>query len=1047
MSLDTDKLRKSFDLFDTNGSGKIPIKYLNNLLQILGKSLTENQLEQLIAEVDPNQKGEIRFDEICFLKAFEPSRQEQAQGLIEIFQQFDKNGDGFINVKEMSGEAMLLVSRSLSDSEVLEMFQIAYTNGNDQLDYQEFVKVIMAKNAEMNESSQHDGFSLSSGTSGFVDFKFVEDVSEQSWEFVEQLHQQVNAHPVLNHPYLKRLAKGELPDVEGALKDFAIQYSQYSNNFKSYLNLAIAQLHNQEHQQLIGGNYKEENGQIEDDHKQSLANLGIEFEWVYNIPHTTLFSQFQTALGVTDADLEQLCPEAQQFHEQIYAICAKNAALAIGAIGMAGELVVKQIYSYILEAIQHYTPLAPKEYVFLTLHTQMDDGHAQALKAIAADLAGTATNREKLREGMEAALEARCKLWDALLDRALQMSANPNSLVSPAQLYEANSQKWVRQEPTCLSDFTARPAIFDLCEPVKDAVILDLGCGEGYCSRELMKRGARQVIGVDISANLITAAQAEEARQPLGISYFQGNSTSILEVLEAHGLMAGGDEQFDLIIAVFLFNYLTFHEMLQCLAQVQYLLKPGGRFVFAVPHPSFAFLSQPDATFHFNIQKQAQNNGSSWGYFSARDRLLSGEIARRDGTRLPVQVRHKTMQDYFNALQRSGFTALPIVQELTVSSEQIRQDGAFFGSLHDTPLHLAFNIQKQASVSVKQSDKKGKAIIKDIIWSRMFNEEDYCFRLPETVLDEFRQIYPELEARNITWKNYEVHEAGELSNLQAFSHRMRDCCYKTTGFVLIQGFPLEEFGEGYERREAAAKLFYYMMSREMGIVSERRGRLYDVRDRNLNVADDNVLFSATKEASGWHTDSTNKDFNPDIVGLFCLQDGASGGVLKVTNAINVYYRLKQTLPHSIFEELERPIVRDLIETGLGENSGDMWEQVRRNSALKIQQYRLRNNRFPIFSRHPYTNEFSCRYMRYWIESGHKKSGVPLSPLLRIAMNALDDAMDKDPTIYRIERMLRPGEIIYTNNHICLHNRTTYEEKANLPKRHMVRAWIDFNSTT
>jgi hypothetical protein len=83
-------------------------------------------------------------------------------------------------------------------------------------------------------------------------------------------------------------------------------------------------------------------------------------------------------------------------------------------------------------------------------------------------------------------------------------------------------------------------------------------------------------------------------------------------------------------------------------------------------------------------------------------------------------------------------------------------------------------------------------------------------------------------------------------------------------------------------------------------------------------------------------------------------------------------------------------------------------------------------------------------MRYWIESGHKKAEVPLSPLLRIAMNALDEVIDNDPTIYRVERKLRVGEIIYTNNHICLHNRTAYEDRDHQPKRHMIRVWIDFD---
>ena len=326
----------------------------------------------------------------------------------------------------------------------------------------------------------------------------------------------------------------------------------------------------------------------------------------------------------------------------------------------------------------------------------------------------------------------------------------------------------------------------------------------------------------------------------------------------------------------------------------------------------------------------------------------------------------------------------------------------------------------------------------------MFGEEDYCFQIPQEVLAEFDRAHEQLKAKDITWRNYEIGDAGELPNIQAFAHQLRDRCYETTGFVLVQGIPLEKFGEIYEDREEVAKLLYYMISVEIGLVSDRRGRLYDVRDRGLDVANDNVLFSATKEASGWHSDSTDKDFNPDIVGLLCLQDGAEGGVLQNINALNVYYRLKQILPPSIFEELEKPVIRDLIEKGLGEDSGDSWEQLRRSSGLGVQNYRLKKNSFPIFGRDRYTNQFSCRYMRYWIDSGHKKAELSQSPLLKIAINALEDVMNNDKTIYRIERKLRPGEIIYTNNHICLHNRTAYEEKPGAPRRHMVRTWIDFN---
>lgn len=1028
------KLKQTFDIFDRDGSGSIETQELSNVLKALGIGVAEPQLQEIVDELDINRDGEIDFAEFSSLSIFSEN-QEQKIDLREVFKRFDKNGDGYIDVAEMSGEAMSILNRSLSESDIIEMFRIADSDGNGQLDYDEFVKVIMAKSAEINEGDRLNPDSELAG------FEFVKDIPDSSWEYVEQLQQQAFAHKALNHTYLQRLAQGDLPDVEGALKDFAVQYSQHSNNFKTYLNITLDQLSNLEHEKLILENYQEEDGHLEEKHRRELADLGIDAEWIENIPHTNLFEQFQRAIGVTEADLAGVCSEARQFYNRKKEICSQNVAAAIGAIGLAGESGVSRIYQYILQGIKRFTPLAPREYVFFTLHTQMDDEHTKALQAIAADLARTDESREQLAWGMEMALEARSAFWDAMLDRALKMPQKNSQFIPPEQLYEANSQKWVRQEPTCLSDFTARPVIFDLCEPVKDKVILDLGCGEGYCSRELMRRGAKQVIGVDISTSSIAAAQAEEDRQPLGITYLSGDSTKIRKVLQNQNLAMEESGTFDTIVAVFLFNYLTIHEMLQCMKQVKQLLKPGGRFIFSIPHPSFAFLSKPQNTFHFELA--GNSNGGNVGYFSARDRLLPGKIARRDGTTLPVQVRHKTLQDYFETLQKSGFATLPQIQELKVTDEHLQLDPNFFGSLADVPLHMAFNVTKQ-EFETKPSVKRTKAIIKDIVWSQMFGEEDYCFQIPHEVLAEFDRAHEQLKAKDITWRNYEIGDGGELPNIQAFAHKLRDRCYDTTGFVLVQGIPLEKFGKIYEDREEVAKLLYYMMSVEIGLVSDRRGRLYDVRDRGLNVADDNVLFSATKEASGWHSDSTDKDFNPDIVGLLCLQDGADGGVLQNINALNVYYRLKQILPPSIFEELEKPVIRDLIEKGLGEDSGDSWEQLRRSSGLGVQNYRLKKNSFPIFGRDRYTNQFSCRYMRYWIDSGHKKAELSQSPLLKIAINALEDVMNNDKTIYRIERKLRPGEIIYTNNHICLHNRTAYEEKPGAPRRHMVRTWIDFN---
>ncbi len=294
------KLQKTFEIFDRDGNGTISIKELEQIMDALGQSVTETQLQEIIAEIDLNSDGEISFEEFCSLNILPQDTQNSEQDLMEVFQRFDKNGDGYIDVEEMSSEAMSILNTSLSEQEVIEMFRIADSDGNGQLDYPEFVKVIMAKSAEIASSDS------SANSSNLANFNFVNQIPEQSWNFIEQLEQKASSHHAFNHPYLKRLAQGDLPDVLGTLKDFAVQYSAYSNNFKTYLNLAISQLKNQEHQQLIRDNYQEEEGDIDKENVQHLRDLGIELEWVKNVPHTVLFERFQKALGITEADLTQI---------------------------------------------------------------------------------------------------------------------------------------------------------------------------------------------------------------------------------------------------------------------------------------------------------------------------------------------------------------------------------------------------------------------------------------------------------------------------------------------------------------------------------------------------------------------------------------------------------------------------------------------------------------------------------------------------------------------------------------------------------------------
>ncbi len=240
-------------------------------------------------------------------------------------------------------------------------------------------------------------------------------------------------------------------------------------------------------------------------------------------------------------------------------------------------------------------------------------------------------------------------------------------------LYNNQAENWQRTAPTLLSDFSARPFVLELCEPISDLKVFDIGCGEGYVSRQLVQRGATAVVAMDISEKMIEAAKANADER---ITYLVGDARRMAEF---------ENDSFDLVLAMFLFNYLNVEESAATIKEIYRLLKPGGKFVMAVPHPSLPFLRKKEFPFYFE---------PSGNYFSGRNILFPGQIWRLDRVAVHVQCIHKTWEDYFACFEAGGFKQMPVVKELHINETHIQQDPEFFAPLDGMPLHVAFKLKK-----------------------------------------------------------------------------------------------------------------------------------------------------------------------------------------------------------------------------------------------------------------------------------------------------------------------------------------------------------------
>ncbi|MFF5535908.1 class I SAM-dependent methyltransferase [Streptomyces cinerochromogenes] len=124
------------------------------------------------------------------------------------------------------------------------------------------------------------------------------------------------------------------------------------------------------------------------------------------------------------------------------------------------------------------------------------------------------------------------------------------------------------------------PSFLGLVGDVSGKSVLDLACGTGFYSREFKRRGATDVLGVDISVEMVAAAREIEQRDPLGVRYDVG------DVAELRPL----EQRFDIALGVQCLNYAEdIATMKRMCRNIHQNLVPGGQFFVLAQSPDYRF--------------------------------------------------------------------------------------------------------------------------------------------------------------------------------------------------------------------------------------------------------------------------------------------------------------------------------------------------------------------------------------------------------------------------------------------------------------------------
>ncbi len=124
--------------------------------------------------------------------------------------------------------------------------------------------------------------------------------------------------------------------------------------------------------------------------------------------------------------------------------------------------------------------------------------------------------------------------------------------------------------------YNEHPAIRAQIGDVVGLKVLDAGCGPGFLTRDLLANGASEVVGFDISPNMIEVAKE---RVGAGVNLFVGDLAKPLTSLAS--------DDFDLVVSSLAIDYVR--DWSTPLAEFRRVLKPTGRLVFSVQHPQGAY--------------------------------------------------------------------------------------------------------------------------------------------------------------------------------------------------------------------------------------------------------------------------------------------------------------------------------------------------------------------------------------------------------------------------------------------------------------------------
>lgn len=238
------------------------------------------------------------------------------------------------------------------------------------------------------------------------------------------------------------------------------------------------------------------------------------------------------------------------------------------------------------------------------------------------------------------------------------------------EIFYENFKK-IRNSDVNFNDIIETPILLEMLPDLYDKSILDIGCGMGQHAKQYSEKGAKSILGIDISCRMLKYARE---------NFYANNITYRQMAMEDIGSL---NQKFDLVTSSLVFDYAeNFDELMR---SIYGIMTDDAVFVFSMSHPmATAYDGQyPRYTSSMSGERLYANINN---YFVEGKREITWAVDN-------YELYHRTFSSIINSILSAGFL-IEECRESQISNDLRNRYPEMFGGTVHRPDFVFFRCSK-----------------------------------------------------------------------------------------------------------------------------------------------------------------------------------------------------------------------------------------------------------------------------------------------------------------------------------------------------------------